>query len=311
MVIEGGDYSILFPRPPSSMEEVVDTILEVGPEGGVILPGVENLFIGLTRYLEANPKPELKNMFRLCVSGAGALHKPVKDKFEAISGGRLVEAYGLTECTTAVSAGPFNGNDEPGKIGLPYPGVDWSIFDQEDFSKGPLEGFGIEYTGEICVCGPQVMKGYLDNPEATRETLKEWDGRIWCLTGDIGFMDKTGQITIRDRKKQMIKYKGYSVFPKEVEELVGTHPDVIEVAVAGLPDEETGEIVKAWVQLKEGMNVNSNYLINWCKENITHYKCPKVIEIIEEIPKSMVGKVQRRELQINDPIWKAKYGESP
>ena len=309
VVIEGGDYNILFPRPPSSMEEVVDTILEVGPEGGVILPGVENLFIGLTRYLEANPKPELKNMFRLCVSGAGALHKPVKDKFEAISGGRLVEAYGLTECTTAVSAGPFNGKDEPGKIGLPYPGVDWAIFDQENFPKGPLEGFGIENTGEICVCGPQVMKGYLDNPEATKETLKEWDGRIWCLTGDIGFMDKTGQITIRDRKKQMIKYKGYSVFPKEVEELVGNHPDVIEVAVAGLPDEETGEIVKAWVQLKEGTKTNSNDLINWCKDNITHYKCPKTIEIIEEIPKSMVGKVQRRELQINDPIWKAKYGE--
>ena len=309
VVIEGGDYNILFPRPPSSMEEVVDTILEVGPEGGVILPGVENLFIGLTRYLEANPKPELKNMFRLCVSGAGALHKPVKDKFEAISGGKLVEAYGLTECTTAVSAGPFNGKDEPGKIGLPYPGVDWAIFDQENFPKGPLEGFGIENTGEICVCGPQVMKGYLDNPEATKETLKEWDGRIWCLTGDIGFMDKTGQITIRDRKKQMIKYKGYSVFPKEVEELVGNHPDVIEVAVAGLPDEETGEIVKAWVQLKEGTKTNSNDLINWCKDNITHYKCPKTIEIIEEIPKSMVGKVQRRELQINDPIWKAKYGE--
>jgi long-chain acyl-CoA synthetase len=310
VVIEGGDYSILFPRPPSSMEEVVDTILEVGPEGGVILPGVENLFMGLTRYLEANPKPELKNMFRLCVSGAGALHKPVKDKFEAVSGGRLVEAYGLTECTTAVSAGPFNGKDEPGKIGLPYPGVDWTIFDQEDFSKGPIEGFGIENTGEICVCGPQVMKGYLDNPKATRETLKEWDGRIWCLTGDIGFMDKTGQITIRDRKKQMIKYKGYSVFPKEVEELVANHPEVIEVAVAGLPNEEAGEIVKAWVQLKEGTKVNSNDLINWCKENITHYKCPKVIEIIDEIPKSMVGKVQRRELQINDPIWKAKYGRS-
>ncbi len=310
VVIEGGDYSILFPRPPSSMKEVVDTILEVGPEGGVILPGVENLFIGLTRYLEANPKPELKNMFRLCVSGAGALHKPVKDKFEAVSGGRLVEAYGLTECTTAVSAGPFNGMDEPGKIGLPYPGVDWTIFDQEDFSKGPIKGFGIENTGEICVCGPQVMKGYLSNPEATENTLKEWDGRLWCLTGDIGFMDKTGQITIRDRKKQMIKYKGYSVFPKEVEELVGNHPDVIEVAVAGLPDEETGEMVKAWIQLKEGTKTNLNDLINWCKDNITHYKCPKTIEIIEEIPKSMVGKVQRRELQINDPIWKAKYEES-
>ena len=110
----------------------------------------------------------------------------------------------------------------------------------------------------------------------------------------------------------MIKYKGYSVFPKEVEELIGTHPAVAEVAVAGLPDEETGEMVKAWVQLKDDQvgKVTAEDLLKWCKENITHYKCPKKIEIIKEIPKSMVGKVQRRVLQINDPIWKAKYGKS-
>jgi long-chain acyl-CoA synthetase len=312
VVIEGGDYNILFPRPPESLKEVIDTILEVGPEKGVILPGVENLFIGLTRYLKNNPEPRLKNMFRLCVSGAGPLHKPVKDAFEAISGGKLVEAYGLTECTTAVSAGPFNGTDTPGTIGLPYPGVDWAIFDAENFSKGPLPGFGIENTGELCVCGPQVMKGYLNRPEATAETLKEWDGRIWCLTGDIGYMDEYGQVVIRDRKKQMIKYKGYSVFPKEVEELLGNHPSVMEVAVAGLPDPETGEIVKAWVQVKDDYvgKISTDDLINWCKDNITHYKCPKQIEIIGEIPKSMVGKVQRRQLQINDPVWKQKYGNS-
>ncbi len=312
VVIEGGDYNILFPRPPESLKDVIDTILEVGPEKGVILPGVENLFIGLTRYLKNNPEPRLKNMFRLCVSGAGPLHKPVKDEFEAVSGGKLVEAYGLTECTTAVSAGPFDGTDTPGTIGLPYSGVDWAIFDAEDFNKGPLKGYGIEHTGEICVHGPQVMKGYLNNPKATAETLKTWDGRIWCLTGDIGYMDEWGQIVIRDRKKQMIKYKGYSVFPKEVEELLGSHPDVLEVAVAGLPDLEAGEIVKAWVQIKDESKgkINETKLISWCKENITHYKCPKEIEIIEEIPKSMVGKVQRRELQIKDPKWKAQYGDS-
>lgn len=306
VVIEGGDYNILFPRPPSSLKEVVDTILEVGPEGGTILPGVENLFIGLTRYLKENPEPKLKGMFRLCVSGAGALHRPVKDAFEAVSGGKLVEAYGLTECTTVVSSGPFNDKDEPGKIGLPYPGTDWAIFDSEDFNKGLLKGYGIEYTGEICVCGPQVMKGYLNNPKATAETLREWEGRIWCLTGDIGFMDETGQITIRDRKKQMIKMKGYAVFPKEVEELIGHHPDVLEVAVAGLPDAETGEMVKAWVQLKpesEG-KITEEELHKWCKENITHYKVPKQIEFLKEIPKSMVGKVQRRVLQEQDPLWK-------
>jgi long-chain acyl-CoA synthetase len=211
-----------------------------------------------------------------------------------------------------VSAGPFDGTDTPGTIGLPYPGVDWAIFDSEDFSKGPIQGFGIENTGEICVCGPQVMKGYLNKPEATAETLKKWDRRIWCLTGDIGYMNEDGQMVIRDRKKQMIKYKGYSVFPKEVEDLIGSHPDVLEVAVAGLPDEETGEIVKAWVQLNDESigKIKTEDLISWCKENISHYKCPKQIEIIEEIPKSMVGKVQRRQLQIEDPIWKNKYGKT-
>jgi long-chain acyl-CoA synthetase len=154
------------------------------------------------------------------------------------------------------------------------------------------------------------MKEYLDEPQATKEALKVWNGRKWCLTGDIGYMDEKGQIIIRDRKKQMIKYKGYSVFPKEVEELIGTHPDVVEVAVAGLPDKETGELVKAWVQLKPGSNLSKEDLLEWCKENITHYKAPKVLEIVSEIPKSMVGKVQRRILQINDPIWIEKYGKS-
>ena len=312
VVIEGGDFNILYGKRELDLKEVVDMIVEVGPEGGVILPGVENLFIGLTRYLKENPEPKLENMFRLCVSGAGPLHKPVKDAFEAIGGGRLVEAYGLTECTTAVSVGPFNGTDTAGTIGLPLPGVEWAIFDSDDFSKGQLKGYGIDYTGEICVCGPQVMKGYLNRPEATAEVLKEYEGRIWCLTGDIGYMDENGQMVIRDRKKQMIKYKGYSVFPKEVEDLLGMHPAVMEVAVAGLPDIETGEIVKAWVQLEDESvgKVSSEELIAWSKENITHYKCPKQIEIIDEIPKSMVGKVQRRELQINDPIWKEKHGET-
>ncbi|MHA1688601.1 MAG: AMP-binding protein [Promethearchaeota archaeon] len=139
---------------------------------------MKNLFIGLTRYIEQNPEPRLKGMFCLFVSGAGLLHEPVKKKFEAISGGRLVEAYDLTECTTTVSAGPFNGKDEPRTIGLSNPGTDWLIFDMEDFDKAPLEGFVPEYTGEICVSVSQVFKGYLNSPEATAETLREWDGKI-------------------------------------------------------------------------------------------------------------------------------------
>ncbi|GAB4311600.1 MAG: long-chain fatty acid--CoA ligase [Promethearchaeota archaeon] len=310
-------YTILFPRPPP-MNELVDTILHVAPKGGTLFPAVEVLFIRLGQYLEQHPNPELAGMFRLCVSGAGPLHRHVKDMFEAASGGKIVEGYGLAEASPVVSAGPLNDKDHPGKIGLAFPGTDWRIVDQEDYSKGtkaiwegegepPEEGKG-KYTGEIAVCGPQVMKGYLNRPEATAETIVEMDGRKWLLTGDIGFMDKTGQITIRDRKKQMIKVKGYAVFPKEVEELIARHESVLEVAVAGLPDPETGELIKAWVQLKPDWvgRITEEELLAWCKENMTHYKVPKLLQIIDEIPKSMVGKVMRRTLQEADPLWQKK-----
>ncbi|MHA1733948.1 MAG: AMP-binding protein [Promethearchaeota archaeon] len=310
-----GGYTILFPRPPA-MNELVETLARIVPKKGSIFPAVEVLFIRLGQYLEQNPSPRLSGLFRLCISGAGPLHRHVKEMFERASGGKIVEGYGLAEATPVVSAGPLNGKDSPGKIGLPFPGTDWMIVDQEDFSKGQKEVYSGDdepgeeerdrYTGEICVCGPQVMKGYLNRPEATAETIKEYDGRKWLLTGDIGFMDKTGQVTIRDRKKQMIKMKGYAVFPKEVEELIARHPSVLEVAVAGLPDPDTGEMVKAWIQLRDEYRdkITPGELQAWCRENMTHYKVPKVIEFRDEIPKSMIGKVMRRTLQEQDPLYK-------
>jgi long-chain acyl-CoA synthetase len=163
--------------------------------------------------------------------------------------------------------------------------------------------------GELCIAGPQVMKGYLNRPEETAETIKTFpDGKRWLLTGDLGFMDEDGQVWLRDRKKQLIKYKGYSVFPKEVEELVGAHPMVSEVAVHGLPDTEAGEVIKAWVVLRpdaEG-KLTEEELLAWCKENMTHYKVPRHIEFRKDIPKTMVGKVMRRELAEQDPIYR-KY----
>ena len=196
-----------------------------------------------------------------------------------------------------------------GTVGLPFPGTDWKIFPADDFEKGPIEGFGEEFTGEICAAGPQVMKEYLNLPEQTADTLKEWNGKTWLLTGDIGYMDEYGRVIIRDRKKQLIKYKGYSVYPKEVETLVGMHPDVIDVAAAGLPDPETNEIIKVWVSVKDGSDLTPESLKAWCKENMTHYKVPQLIEFRNEIPKTLVGKVMRRTLQEEDPIYK-KYKKS-
>ena len=307
-----GGKMILFPRPPS-MEDFVKTLRAVGPDSSNMV-GAEILFQKLTDYLEANPKYRIDDKLELCVSGAGPLHRHVQERFEKVTGGRLVEGYGLTEATPVVSAGPFwpKGKRRVGTIGLPFPGTAWKIVDKVDASVELGVGSGPEDTdhiGEIAVAGPQVMKGYLNSPEETRETIVEQDGKRWLLTGDIGFMDETGQITILDRKKQLIKYKGYSVFPKEVETLMAMNPHVDEVAVAGLPDDKTGEAIKAWVVLKPSAETTEEELLSWAKENLTHYKVPKYVEIREELPKTLVGKVLRRVLQEEDPLWRAAEDE--
>ena len=253
---------------------------------------------------------------KLCISSAGPLHKQVRDAFVENTGGRIVEGYGLSEASPAVSAGNLFGESPVGVIGMPFPGTGWGIFHSEDFSKGPIclgnpddTNFGVEYTGEICVYGPQIMKGYLENPEETANTLLQYDGKIWLLTGDIGFMNEDGTIEIRDRKKQLIKFKGFSVFPKEVEELLMKHPDILEVAVSGLPNDEFGEVIKAWVSIREDTDLSPNSIKEWALENMAHYKVPQHIAIVGDLPKNIIGKVQRRALQINDPIWKEKYGK--
>jgi len=232
----------------------------------------------------------------------------VQEKFEKVTKSRLVEGYGLTESSPVCSAGPFWGNRKIGTIGLPFPGTDWKIVDSADPNKDIETG----ETGEIVIAGPQVMVGYLNQPEETAETIVTLsDGKRWLLTGDIGRMDQQGRITIEDRKKQLIKYKGWSVFPTEVETLLMGHEAISEVAVAGLPDTESNEIIKAWVVLKSNYQdkVTTDQIRAWAKENLTFYKVPTHVELIDELPKTMVGKVLRRVLQEKDPIWKKVHGE--
>ena len=171
------------------------------------------------------------------------------------------------------------------------------------------KNFGEEHTGELCVHGPQVMLEYLNKPDETADTIKEYKGALWLLTGDIGFMNEDGTVELRDRKKQLIKYKGYSVYPKEVEELLMKNPEISEAAVAGIPHKEFGEAVKAWVELTPGSKLTVEDIKSWAKENMTHYKRPSYVEIISEVPKNLIGKVQRRILQINDPMYKEEFGE--
>jgi len=296
-----GCWMMLFPRPPET-KELLETVARIGPDNACMYPGAEILF----KRIADLPQEEIdrfnvKGRFSLCVSGAGPLHRPVQEAFERKTGAKLSEGFGLTETSPVVSAGPFWGNRKAGTIGLPFPGTEWRIMDQETATKD----LGVGEVGELCVAGPQVMKGYLNQPEETAEHLIQFEGKTYMRTGDIGKMDEDGQVVILDRKKQLIKFRGYSVFPKEVEELVGGHEAVSEVAAAGIPDPEDTEIIKVWVTLKPEYKgkITEDELRKWCKENMTHYKVPKLIEFKDEIPKSMVGKVMRRELQEADPLY--------
>jgi len=310
-----GMTMLLFPRPPEE-EDLCKTIKKIDAPQGIMYTGVEMLFKRLTDYVEEMGEEKFKKRYdfnkklKYATQGAGPLHEYVRVPFEQIFCPIRV-GYGLTETSPVVSVAPFWGPNKTGKIGLPLPGTDWAIFDANNFEAGPIcdgtkekGNFGVEHTGEICVFGPQVMLGYKGEQKEQEDNLKMWNDRRWLLTGDIGFMDEHGFCEIRDRKKSLIKVSGHSVFPKEVEELMGNHPMVDEVAIAGLPDEHRGEVAKAWVTLKEGYkdgkDITSEQLKEWCYENMAKWKTPMYIEFVKSLPVSMTGKVQRRALQEKD-----------
>ncbi len=312
-----GMQMLLFPRPPTD-DVLCETINKLDAPEGIMYTGVEMLFKRLTEFVESMGVEEFKKKYDFwkklsyATSGAGPLHDYVRIPFEKIFCPIRV-GYGLTETSPVVSVAPFWGPTKTGKLGLPLPGSDWAIFDANNFGAGPIcdgtkerGNFGIDHTGEICVAGPEVMLGYLGVQKEQEDNVKMWSGKRWLLTGDIGFMDEHGFVEIRDRKKSLIKVSGHSVFPKEIEDLMGHHEMVSEVAVAGLPDENTGEAVKAWVTLKKGYkggkgkDITSEQLKEWCVTNMAKWKSPKYIEFVRKMPVSMTGKVQRRELQEKD-----------
>ncbi|MHA2260194.1 MAG: AMP-binding protein [Promethearchaeota archaeon] len=318
-----GMQMLLFPRPPTD-EDLCKIINELDAPEGIIYVGVEMLFKRLTEFVESTGVEEFKNKYdfwkklKYATSGAGPLHDFVRVPFENIFCPIRV-GYGLTETSPIHSVAPFWGQYKTGKLGLPMPGADWAIFPSDNFEAGPISdgtkekgGFGVENTGEICIAGPHVMLGYLGKQKEQEDNLKMWGGKRWLLTGDIGFMDEDGFVEIRDRKKSLIKVSGHSVFPKEVEDLLGHHDAIDEAAVASLPDEMTGEKVKAWITLKKGFKVGKNIEIDdikgWALENMAKWKTPRLIEVVRKLPVSMTGKVQRRELQEKD-LDKLKQGK--
>ena len=256
-----------------------------------VLAGVNTLFNGL---LNTPGFSELDfSGLKVIVGGGAAVLKPVAEKWRQVTGHHITEAYGLTETSPAASINPI-GTPWNGTIGLPISSTEFSIRD-DDFNELPIwSGSGdIEKsTGEICIRGPQVMKGYWQLPGETAKVLQHG----WLKTGDVGYMDAKGYVTITDRKKDMILVSGFNVYPNEIESVVAAHPGVLECAVVGVPDERTGEAVKA-VIVKKDPALSKESVIEHCKRELTGYKIPKYVEFRDSLPKTPIGKILRRELR--------------
>jgi long-chain acyl-CoA synthetase len=224
---------------------------------------------------------------RVCISGSSPLSEATLKRFEAKIGIPLLEGYGLSETSPVVSINPLQGPRKPGSVGRPIPGVEVRI----------VSGCGAELprgrVGEIAVRGPNVMRGYLNHPRETKETIREG----WLLTGDIGKIDDDGYIYILDRKKDMILFHGMNVYPREIEEVLFSHPAVAEAAVVGKPDPRRGEVPVAFVSLKDGAHIEAPALITYCKQSLAAYKIPHRIVISEKLPRTATGKILKRELR--------------
>ena len=276
---------------------------EMAKEKPTFVPGVPRLFNALNES-PLTKKFDLRSV-KACISGAAPLPVAVSKRFAEITGGaRLVEGYGLTECSPVTHANPLHAPRE-GSIGLPLPDTDCKIVDLEDADKIVQSG----ERGELCFRGPQVMLGYWNRPEETALAIRNG----WLHGGDVAVMDPDGYFRIVDRLKEMIIVSGFNVYPNEVEDALYHHPKVSKVAVIGVPDERTGEAVKAFVVLREGETANVDELVAWARDpanGLTAYRAPKQIEIRDSLPETMVGKVLRRVL-VEEERQKAAAAATP
>jgi long-chain acyl-CoA synthetase len=253
-----------------------------------IYPGVPTMYHAIIQHPGVQAGQFDLRSIKACISGSAPLLPTTKARFEALTGGKLIEGYGLSEAPTATHCNPVLGENRPGSIGLPLPDVDCRIASLED----GLTPLPVGESGELLIRGPQVMVGYHHQPEATHEALR--DG--WLHTGDIARMDADGYFYIVDRKKDLIKPGGLQVWPREVEEQIQTHPKVLEAGVAGIPDPHRYETVKAWVVLKPGQSATAEEIQAWCRARLAAFKVPTEIEFCAALPKTGVGKILRREL---------------
>ena len=277
--IGGLNYLITNPR------DMKGFVKELGKVDFTVITGVNTLFNGL---LNTDGFSDIDfSHLKVTLGGGMAVQESVATEWHETTGCVLAEAYGLTEASPAVTMNPYNLEKYNGTIGLPIPNTEISI--QDDTGKH----LGIEEAGELCVRGPQVMQGYWNRPEETKNTISE-DG--WLKTGDIAMVSEEGFVRIVDRKKDMILVSGFNVYPNEIENEVQSHPGVLEVAAVGVDDEESGEVVKLFI-VKKDASLTEEDILNHCKDRLTRYKWPKHIEFREELPKTNVGKILRRALR--------------
>ncbi|MHA1606419.1 MAG: long-chain-fatty-acid--CoA ligase [Candidatus Freyarchaeota archaeon] len=282
----GGATIVILPAPET--KEVLNAIEKYKVN---VFPGVPLIFLNMVEHPDVE-KYDLSSL-RFVTSGAFALPLEVAKKFESITGVPILEGYGLTETcpVTHVNIPPPRGLRKLGSIGVPLPGTLAAIADPDEDRLLPAGE-----VGELVVAGPQVMKGYWNRPKENRNAFFTFNGIRWLRTGDIAKMDEDGYFYIVDRKKDMIKYKGYQVFPREVEEVLYQHPGVLEAVVVGVPDPRVGEMVKAYVVLRPEYKekYTEKDIIEWCRKRLAAHKYPRIVEFRDTIPKTYVGKAWRR-----------------
>jgi long-chain acyl-CoA synthetase len=307
--IAGAGRMIMVPDP-RDLDDILKTIQKHHPK---YYPGVPAMYIGLINHPKVN-QYDLHSI-KACCSGAAPLPVEVQQRFQELTGAHLVEGYGLSEASPVTHGNPSYGECRIGTIGLPWPDTDAMIVDVETGERMLAPG----EVGELCVRGPQVMKGYWNMPTETANVLRsdpsfttrtdqglasgqELGSNPWLFTGDIASMDQDGFFRIVDRKKDMILGAGgFNIYPREVEEVLYEHPKVLEAAAVGIPETGKGERVKVFIVLKPEQKATEEEIIVFCKQNLAPYKVPKYVEFCDQLPKTLVGKILRREL-VNENV---------
>ncbi|MFP6829945.1 MAG: AMP-binding protein [Gammaproteobacteria bacterium] len=279
--VELGGHNLLITNP----RDVAGFVKELKKSSFSFMTGVNTLFVALLQ------RPEFAEVdfsaLKSCMGGGMAVQRAVSDDWKALTGMPIVQGYGLTEASPVISSNPLTQREFNGSVGLPFPSTEVAIFD----ASGEILPTG--EIGEICARGPQVMRGYWKRPEATAAAITV-DG--WLHTGDVGRMDEQGFIYIEDRLKDLIIVSGFNVYPSEIEGVVVSHPGVLEAAVIGVPDAGTGEAVKLFV-VKKDAALGEQELVDYCRERLTGYKIPHQVEFRDDLPKTNVGKVLKRDLR--------------